>query len=126
MRNRPAPVVAAEAVAAGPQIRRGHAVVVSGPATRTGAARLAARRAAGRGGPGHLASPVDALAVNAAHLTAIMLLPMNGPAGLTAILADDRQNAVVLGPALGVGAETAALVEAALASAAAGCSTPTA
>ncbi len=99
---------------------RGHAIVVSGPATRTGAARLAAR-AALRAGAGlvSLASPVEALAVNAAHLTAVMLLPMNGPEGLTAILADKRHNAVALGPALGVGEESVVLVEAALASPAA-------
>ncbi len=99
---------------------RGHAIVVSGPATRTGAARLAAR-AALRAGAGlvSLASPVDALAVNAAHLTAIMLLPMNGAPGLTAILADKRHNAVALGPALGIGEESRVLVEAALASPAA-------
>jgi NAD(P)H-hydrate repair Nnr-like enzyme with NAD(P)H-hydrate dehydratase domain len=51
----------------------GHALIVSGPATRTGAARLAAR-AALRIGAGlvTLASPSDALAENAGHLTAIM------------------------------------------------------
>ncbi len=99
---------------------RGHCVVVSGPATRTGAARLAAR-AALRVGAGlvSVASPPDALAVNAAHLTAIMLLPMDGAPGLSAILADARRNAVVLGPALGVGSEARGLVLAALASPAA-------
>ena len=91
-----------------------------GMATRTGAARLAAR-AALRAGAGlvSLASPAEALAVNAAHLTAIMLLPMNGPEGLTAILADKRHNAVALGPALGIGEASMVLVEAALASPAA-------
>ncbi len=95
---------------------RGHAVVVSGPMTRTGAARLAAR-AALRVGAGlvTVASPPDALAVNAAHLTAIMLRRMEGAGGLADLLADARLNAVVLGPALGVGEGTAALVEAALA-----------
>jgi hydroxyethylthiazole kinase-like uncharacterized protein yjeF len=99
---------------------RGHTVVVSGAASRTGAARLAARGAL-RVGSGlvTVASPPDALAVNAAHLTAIMLLPMDGPKGLAAILADRRKNAVVLGPALGVGPETAAVATAALASSAA-------
>jgi hydroxyethylthiazole kinase-like uncharacterized protein yjeF len=99
---------------------RGHAVVVSGPPTRTGAARLAARGAL-RVGAGlvSIASPPEALPVNAMHLTAIMLLPMNGAVGLKAILADRRRNAVALGPALGVGEEAAALVETALASPAA-------
>jgi hydroxyethylthiazole kinase-like uncharacterized protein yjeF len=99
---------------------RGHAAVVSGPATRTGAARLAARGAL-RVGSGlvTIASPPDALAVNAAHLTAIMLAPADGPDDLRALLADARKNAVVLGPALGVGDPTRALVDAALASEAA-------
>jgi hydroxyethylthiazole kinase-like uncharacterized protein yjeF len=94
---------------------RGHAVVVSGPMWRTGAARLAARGAL-RVGAGlvTVASPPDALAVNGAHLTAIMLARMDGPDGLSEMLADRRHNAVVLGPALGRGAETVALVEAAL------------
>jgi NAD(P)H-hydrate epimerase len=66
-----------------------------------------------------VASPPGALAVNAAHLTAIMLLPFDGAAGLAAILADRRKNAVLLGPALGVGEDTRKLVESALRSAAA-------
>ena len=99
---------------------RGHAVVVSGPMSRTGAARLAAE-AALRVGAGlvTLASPPDALVVNACHLTAVMLRRMEGAAGLADLLADARLNAVVLGPALGVGEGTAGLVAAALASAAA-------
>ena len=53
---------------------RGHAVVVSGPVYSTGAARLAARGAL-RAGAGlvTVASPRDALQVNAAQLTAIMV-----------------------------------------------------
>jgi hydroxyethylthiazole kinase-like uncharacterized protein yjeF len=86
---------------------RGHAIVLSGPMTRTGAARLAAR-AALRAGAGlvTLASPPDALAVNAAHLTAIMLARVNGPGDLAAMLADKRVNAVAAGPAAGVGEAT--------------------
>jgi hydroxyethylthiazole kinase-like uncharacterized protein yjeF len=98
---------------------RGHVVVVSGPLWRTGAARLAAR-AALRVGAGlvTVASPPDALAVNGAHLTAIMLARMDGPDGLSEILADERHNAIVLGPALGRAEETRALVDTALVSAA--------
>lgn len=99
---------------------RGHALVVSGPLAHTGAARMAARGALRIGaGLVTVASPLDALYVNATHLTAIMLLPLEGAAGLAEILADTRKNAVLLGPALGVGEETRALVEAALASGAA-------
>ena len=118
--NRPGHWSLPALTADGHKYDRGHAIVVSGPATRTGAARLAAR-AALRAGAGlvSVASPVDALAVNAAHLTAVMLLPMNGREGLTAILADKRHNAVALGPALGIGEESMVLVEAALASPAA-------
>lgn len=99
---------------------RGHAVVVSGPLARTGAARLAAE-AALRVGAGlvTLASPADALVVNASHLTAVMLARMNGAEGLAEILADTRRNALVLGPACGVGERTRALIEVALAAAAA-------
>ncbi|MBI1650167.1 NAD(P)H-hydrate dehydratase [Hyphomicrobium sulfonivorans] len=99
---------------------RGHALVVSGAAAHTGAARLGARGAL-RAGAGlvTLASPENALIVNASQLTAVMLLPFSGPEGLSGILADRRKNAVLLGPALGVGEETRALVEAALAAGAA-------
>jgi hydroxyethylthiazole kinase-like uncharacterized protein yjeF len=99
---------------------RGHAVVVSGPAHATGAARLAAR-AALRVGAGlvSVASPPDAMAVNAAHLTAIMLKSFEGAEGLTQLLSDQRLNALVIGPGLGIGGETRALVDAALRSGAA-------
>ena len=99
---------------------RGHALVVSGPAAHTGAARLGARGAL-RVGAGlvTVASPPDAVAVNAAHLTAIMLQPFEGPDGLAGILADRRKNAVLLGPALGVGAATQQLVHTALSTGAA-------
>ena len=58
----------------GHKYARGHAVVVSGDIASTGAARLAARGAL-RAGAGlvTLASPRDALAVNAAALTAVMV-----------------------------------------------------
>jgi ADP-dependent NAD(P)H-hydrate dehydratase / NAD(P)H-hydrate epimerase len=90
---------------------RGHTLVVSGGATRTGAARLAAR-AALRIGSGlvTVASPPEALGVNAAHLTAIMLRGCDGPEGLHHILQDQRLNALVLGPALGVHSGTRAMV----------------
>ena len=48
-----------------------------------------------------------------------MLLPFDGRGRLADILADNRKNAVLLGPALGVGASTQQLVHAVLASGAA-------
>lgn len=99
---------------------RGHALVVSGPMAHTGAARMGARGAL-RVGAGlvTVASTPDAMLVNASHLTAIMLMPFEGAGGLRGILSDERKNAVLLGPALGVGDSTCELVLAALASGAA-------
>ncbi|WP_291171692.1 NAD(P)H-hydrate dehydratase [Hyphomicrobium sp.] len=99
----------------GHKYARGHAVVVSGPQHATGAARLGARGAL-RAGAGlvTVASPLDAVTVNAAHLTAIMLKPFEGPEGLAAILEDVRKNAVLIGPGGGVGEPMRRLVEAAL------------
>ena len=59
--------------------------------SHTGAARLAAR-AALRVGAGlvTLASPLDAVAVNSAHSTAVMVAPFDGPAGFAALLADSQ------------------------------------
>lgn len=100
---------------AGHKYSRGHALVVSGSSTTSGAARMSAR-AALRVGAGlvTLASPQEALAVNAAHQTAVMLTACDDAAALEELLADARRNAVVLGPGLGIGARTRSLVEAAL------------
>jgi hydroxyethylthiazole kinase-like uncharacterized protein yjeF len=97
---------------------RGHLVVASGPPTRTGAARLAAR-AGLRVGAGlvTVASPRDALAENAAHLTAIMLREIEGPDAWRRLLADKRFSAVVLGPGFGMGEATREIVAAILAQA---------
>ena len=94
---------------------RGHTLVLSGDAAHTGAARLAARGAL-RAGSGlvTLASPADALAINAAQLTAIMLRACDWPADLQGLLADARFNALALGPALGVGPRTQEFVLVAL------------
>ena len=95
---------------------RGHLVVVSGPAHATGAARLAARGALRIGaGLVSVASPLDAVAVNAAHLTAIMVKPFDGAHGLADLFDDTRLSTVVMGPGLGVDEDTRELVEAALA-----------
>ncbi len=80
------------------------------PATisSTGAARLAARGAL-RAGAGlvTIASPRDALAVNAAANLAVMVRPVDGARELGEFLADARRNAVVLGPGGGVGRRNA-------------------
>jgi hydroxyethylthiazole kinase-like uncharacterized protein yjeF len=96
---------------------RGHAVIMSGGLSTTGAARLAARGAL-RAGAGlvTIASPREALAVNAAANLAIMVRPVDGASELTDFLADKRRNAVVLGPGGGVGPDMRAQVTAALAS----------
>jgi ADP-dependent NAD(P)H-hydrate dehydratase / NAD(P)H-hydrate epimerase len=95
---------------------RGHAVVVSGGLSHTGAARLAARGAL-RAGAGlvTIASPRDALSVNAAANLAIMVRPVDGAEELTRFLDDRRLNAVVVGPGGGVGAPMREVVKAALA-----------
>lgn len=100
----------------GHKYSRGHALIVSGGASSTGAARLSAA-AALRAGAGlvTLASPSDALLVNASALTAVMVRPVDGATGLAAALADTRKNVVALGPGLGVGAESRQQVEVALA-----------
>ncbi len=96
---------------------RGHAVVLSGPAHATGAARLAARGALRIGaGLVTVASPLDALSVNAAHLTAIMVKPCDNARDLATLLQDKRLNAVALGPGLGVGPATKDFVSAVLGS----------
>jgi hydroxyethylthiazole kinase-like uncharacterized protein yjeF len=80
---------------------RGRLVVVSGEAWSTGAARLAAR-AGLRIGAGLVTvlSPPDALAVNAAHLEAVMLRPFETDVALEQACAD--VDAAVIGPAAGV------------------------
>ena len=62
----------------GHKYTRGHAVVLSGGIDSTGAARLAARGAL-RAGAGlvTIASPRDALAVNAAASLAVMVRPVD-------------------------------------------------
>jgi ADP-dependent NAD(P)H-hydrate dehydratase / NAD(P)H-hydrate epimerase len=104
----------------GHKYARGHAVVVSGGLSTTGAARLAARGAL-RAGAGlvTIASPREALAVNAGANLAVMVRPVDGPGELAEFLADKRRNAIVLGPGGGVGATMREQAGAALAAEAA-------
>ncbi|MBP0615207.1 NAD(P)H-hydrate dehydratase [Jiella sp. KSK16Y-1] len=100
---------------AGHKYDRGHAVVFSGPASQTGAARMAAM-AALRGGAGlaTVFSPASAILVNAAHLTAVMLKRCENAAELETLLEDGRMNAFVLGPGFGAGEGARAYAEAVL------------
>jgi ADP-dependent NAD(P)H-hydrate dehydratase / NAD(P)H-hydrate epimerase len=104
----------------GHKYSRGHAIVVSGGPSTTGAARLAAR-AALRAGAGlvTIASPREALAINAAASLAVMVRPIDGSAELAELLTDKRRNAIVLGPGGGLGAAMREQVLAALESQAA-------
>ena len=77
--------------------------------------RPAARLRAGAGLV-TIASPSEALSVNAASSLAVMVRPVDGAAELAEFLADKRRNAVVLGPGGGVGQAMREQVEAALAS----------
>src|SRR5262245_35846603 len=95
----------------GHKYTRGHAVVVSGPAEQTGAARLGARGALRIGaGLVTVVGPATATAVNAMQLTAIMVKAVGSDSARTEILGDARRNAVLIGPGAGVGAGTAASV----------------
>jgi hydroxyethylthiazole kinase-like uncharacterized protein yjeF len=105
------------AAPAGHKYGRGHVVVVSGGLSTCSAARLAARGAL-RAGAGlvTIASPREALAVNAAASLAVMVRPVDGALELAEFLADKRRNAVALGPGGGVGPAMREEVRAALAS----------
>jgi hydroxyethylthiazole kinase-like uncharacterized protein yjeF len=84
--------------------RRGHVAVFSGGAASTGAARLSAVAAARAGaGAVTLLSPGNALAVNAVHLTSIMLRRVDGADDARAFISDRKPSAFVLGPGFGVG-----------------------
>jgi NAD(P)H-hydrate epimerase len=106
--------------ARGHKYTRGHALIVSGGAFTSGAARLAAS-AALRSGAGlvTVASPPDAMPVNAAHLDAVMLRQASGARDIGAILSDRRFTAAAIGPGCGVSGSTRANARAVLASGAA-------
>ena len=100
---------------AGHKYGRGHAVVMSGGMAETGAARLAAR-AALRAGAGlvTVASPRDALAVNAAALTSVMVREIGTAVDFATYLEDARLNACVIGPGAGISLRTRDMVLTAL------------
>jgi hydroxyethylthiazole kinase-like uncharacterized protein yjeF len=91
----------------GHKYARGHAIVVSGDIAATGAARMSARGAL-RAGAGlvTLASPRDALIVNAAALTAVMVRPIDTAIEFAELWNDKRLNTCVIGPGAGLGQRT--------------------
>ncbi|HYC98611.1 NAD(P)H-hydrate dehydratase [Brevundimonas sp.] len=90
---------------------RGRLAVVSGKATQTGAARLAARGGLRIGaGLVKILCPPDAASVIAPAIEAIMLTPFGSPEAL--VEAAEGMDAVVIGPAAGVTDATQAHVRA--------------
>lgn len=101
--------------AAGHKYTRGHLLVNGGGMTQSGAARLAA--VAGlRVGAGLVTCicPPAATMVYAHHLTSVMLRPAKELSDVEALLADQRLNAIVVGPANGVDDRTRDIALAAL------------
>ncbi len=86
---------------------RGHAVVVSGPPFASSAARLGAISAL-RAGAGlvTLVGSTAATAINAAHMTSVMVRDVTGARGLAEFLSDTRRNAVLIGPGASIGDDT--------------------
>ena len=102
---------------AGHKFDYGHALILSGPATKTGAARLAARGALRIGaGLVTIGSPGGALGEHAAQLNAIMLTGINDAVALEEVLKDQRINSLCLGPGMGLTDTTRKMVEVALTS----------
>jgi NAD(P)H-hydrate epimerase len=97
--------------------RHGHALVLGGGATSSGAARMAAR-AALRAGAGLVTvlCAETALATYAAQLTAVMVATHAGQDDFARHLGDPRRNAILLGPGAGVGEDLRRRVLAALGS----------
>ena len=95
--------------------QRGHVLVLGGD-IMTGASRLTAR------GSMHIGAGLTTLAarskvwpVYATSLTGIIVQPFDGLDGFKALLADERRNAIAVGPGAGVGEATREFVLAALA-----------
>src|SRR5437868_10817228 len=82
---------------------RGHALIAGGE-VMTGAARLAARAAARIGaGLVTLAAPEAVWPVYAAALTGVIVRPLARSEDFAELLADERRNAILLGPGGGTG-----------------------
>ncbi|MEM9317882.1 MAG: NAD(P)H-hydrate dehydratase [Pseudomonadota bacterium] len=86
----------------GHKFDHGHALVLSGPMGRSGAARLAARGALRIGaGLVTVGAPGSAMLECACQLTAIMLQRIESAENLDEFLRDPRTNALCIGPGLG-------------------------
>lgn len=93
----------------------GHALILSGPSGRGGAARLAARGALRIGaGVVTVGCPLDAIPENAARLDAVMLRGVADGLALEEALGDARINALCVGPGLGLDARGREVVAVAL------------
>ncbi|MFU8776894.1 MAG: NAD(P)H-hydrate dehydratase [Roseovarius sp.] len=93
----------------------GHALILTGGAGRTGAARLAARGSLRIGaGVVTLGVPGSAQMEVAGHITALMLRRIEDGPALSDILQDKRITALCLGPGLGIGLHESGLIAAAL------------
>jgi hydroxyethylthiazole kinase-like uncharacterized protein yjeF len=93
----------------------GHALILSGPSGRGGAARLAARGALRIGaGVVTVGCPLDAIPEHAARLDAVMLRGVADGDALAGVMEDRRINALCLGPGMGGGAREAGLLAVAL------------
>ncbi|SHI83084.1 yjeF C-terminal region, hydroxyethylthiazole kinase-related/yjeF N-terminal region [Shimia gijangensis] len=80
----------------------GHALILSGGASKSGAARLAAQGALRIGaGLVTLGVPHEAQAEVAAQITALMMCEVGDAGALSVVLRDTRLNALCLGPGLG-------------------------
>lgn len=97
----------------GHKYARGHLLLLGG-AVMTGAARLAAR-AALRVGAGlvTLACDPSAALIYSLSQASLIVAPLDSLDGFTALLADPRRNALLLGPGAGTTGEAAALLRAA-------------
>ncbi len=98
--------------------KKGHALIVAGGVGKTGAARLAAMAALrAEAGLVTVAGGPTVLPELAAQLTTVMTVEVDQAEALAAVLRDERKNAIVIGPGLGVGGVTRDYVAAVLSSA---------
>ncbi|WP_181702995.1 NAD(P)H-hydrate dehydratase [Chthonobacter albigriseus] len=95
---------------------RGAALVASGPAQSSGAARLAAH-AALRAGAGivTVAAPADAVPVVAGTKAAFVVKRCDSTVAFHALAVEERLRAVIVGPGLGTDADTVRFISSALA-----------